>query len=72
MAKEYRGCSRCGEQTYWIVKDDGVKCTKCETTVGGQGPFSWDYEGCSKCGTQTYWIKDAHGFEVCTGCGTAG
>ena len=72
MSKSYRGCSQCGGDTYWIVKDSGVKCTGCETTITGSGPFKWRYEGCSKCGGDTHWVHDADGFEVCTSCGTGG
>ena len=72
MSKRYEGCSVCGQQTYWIVKDDGIRCTKCETTIRGRAPFSWRWEGCSKCGKATYWVHDADGFEVCTRCGTGG
>lgn len=72
MPKEWKGCSTCGENTYWIIKSDGVKCTKCETTIVGEGPFSWHWEGCSKCGEKTYWLHTGRGLEVCTRCGMAG
>ena len=72
MARQWQGCSACGEKTYWIVKDNGVKCTKCQTTISGKGPFKWYWEGCSNCGCKTYWVNDEDGFEACTKCGTGG
>ncbi len=72
MGKKWQGCSTCDGSTYWIVKDNGVKCTGCGTTITGKASFSWHWEGCSKCGGSTYWVHDGDGFECCTGCGTGG
>jgi DNA-directed RNA polymerase subunit RPC12/RpoP len=72
MPKKSAGCSKCGEMTWWIAKDNGVKCTGCETIIMGKGPFRWQSAGCSRCGAITWWVHDTDDFQVCTGCGVGG
>ncbi len=70
MAKfEKHTCSNCDAYTNWVIKDGGVKCTGCGTSLSAPGPFGWSKHTCSHCDAYTNWIEASNGLVVCTGCG---
>lgn len=65
-------CESCRGRTSWLVKDLGVRCTGCGTTLHAPGPFRWEEHYCDRCRGRMVWVECGNGLVVCMGCGQGG